>query len=819
MMTFERACVSDRAVIGARGAMAGSVMIWAAALIATGPACGQANGQTGGQTGGQPNVQAAPQEDLAARERRPCEMLWKEGYQSRSVWAINLWPRGVVPYEFTSDVGPWERGEMRAAMDELELAADIHFVEGAGLIDHLRIQSSNGNSSYVGQQGGGPQNVNIYNWNYKYIMCHELMHALGMWHEQSREDRNQYIRVNYENILTRYAYNYDIVVGSAAQGPYDFESVMHYDQCGFASCACPSSTCRTMTALPPYEAYQNSLGQLSHLSDGDRAGLVSRYGESICVSFPQDPVGISVHFGQSAVFTAQATGHGTPTYRWRAGGVFLADGGRISGTQTDTLTITNTTASDQAIYDCVATVPCGSLISGGANLTVRNLIHWAALTPSSSPQARYNTRMVFDSARRAAVLFGGIAAGGLQNRETWEWNGNVGGGGGGVWSFRTLDGPSPRNGHAMVYDAARGVTMLFGGAPGAAFNNETWLWNGTAWSRRDVPGPSPRTNHAMAYDSVRGVTVLFGGTTAAGDNAETWEWNGSAWSQRNVTGPSPRFAHTMAYNAATGLTVLFGGRRAPLNNAETWEWNAAGNAGAGEWRQRNITGPTPRYAHAMVYDDIQRGIVMFGGAGIANNDETWLLDGRGWTSQPLTAPAARRGHAMVYDPFRREVILFGGYATTYDGETWRLIDPCVAPIIITQPQLQVACPYGSAQFSVVAAGTPPFTYAWRKGGVTINPATNPSAATPTLSLANITPANIGSYNCRVTGACGNVLSAVAPLTICRGDYNCDGGVDGQDVEVFFAIWATGEPQGDANGDGGVDGRDVEYFFGQWQLGC
>src|SRR5882672_10594794 len=73
----------------------------------------------------------------------------------------------------------------------------------------------------------------------------------------------------------------------------------------------------------------------------------------------------------------------------------------------------------------------------------------------------------------------------------------------------------PRNLHAMAYDSARGVTVLFGGA-GGVFNGETWEWNGTAWSRRVVSSPSPRDGHAMAYDSARHVTVLFGGYTGGG---------------------------------------------------------------------------------------------------------------------------------------------------------------------------------------------------------------------------------------------------------------------------------------------------------------
>lgn len=53
---------------------------------------------------------------------------------------------------------------------------------------------------------------------------------------------------------------------------------------------------------------------------------------------------------------------------------------------------------------------------------------------------------------------------------------------------------------------------------------------------------------------------------------------------------------------------------------------------------------------------------------------------------------------------------------------------------------------------------------------------------------------------------------------CPADYNQDGGVDGQDVDAFFADWENGEMLADVNQDGGVDGQDVQYFFEVWEAG-
>jgi hypothetical protein len=47
----------------------------------------------------------------------------------------------------------------------------------------------------------------------------------------------------------------------------------------------------------------------------------------------------------------------------------------------------------------------------------------------------------------------------------------------------------------------------------------------------------------------------------------------------------------------------------------------------------------------------------------------------------------------------------------------------------------------------------------------------------------------------------------------------DGGVDSDDVVVFFGFWDAGSVGADFNGDSGVDSDDVIDFFEQWDAGC
>lgn len=160
--------------------------------------------------------------------------------------------------------------------------------------------------------------------------------------------------------------------------------------------------------------------------------------------------------------------------------------------------------------------------------------------------------------------------------ETWEWVGAA-------WSLRSTTGPLARTGAALAFDAARGVTVLYGGSTDVALG-DTWEWDGNVWTFR-ANGPGLRLGHAMAYDPVRGRTVMFGGyvwTDRPRINGEIWEWNGATWSRRTTTGPI-RAHHKMAYNDSRGKVELYGG---DAGQRDTWEWNGSA------WTFVDVGGPS-----------------------------------------------------------------------------------------------------------------------------------------------------------------------------------------------------------------------------------
>jgi len=239
----------------------------------------------------------------------------------------------------------------------------------------------------------------------------------------------------------------------------------------------------------------------------------------------------------------------------------------------------------------------------------------------------------------------------------------------GAWRERTWSGaaPSARSGHAMAHDAARGRTVLFGGAQ----TNETWEYDGSNWVRAATSGPLARSLPAMAFDAARQRVVLFGGYgfvdglgTAL---ADTWEWDGARWRQVASAGPPARSGAAMAFDAARGRLLLFGGSSAEGGLlGDTWEWDGA------RWTLASAGGPSPRSQAAAAWDGPGRRVLLFGGFGAAGAlGDTWAFGGGGWTQVASTGPAARGGHAMAYDAARARVVLAGG-STPYvnQADTW-----------------------------------------------------------------------------------------------------------------------------------------------------
>ncbi len=295
----------------------------------------------------------------------------------------------------------------------------------------------------------------------------------------------------------------------------------------------------------------------------------------------------------------------------------------------------------------------------------------------------------FDSQRGFAVVCGGSTDAGIVDA-TWIWDRLA-------WrNVAPVHSPPPREEAAMVFDAAWGVTLLFGGrtAPGTVLG-DTWVFDGTDWTQL-WPGqsPSPRALPAITFDAIRNTVLLFGGRSAMfAELADTWEWNGVTWILRQpLHQPPGRSGAAMAYDSVRQRAVLFGGscfQSGPCWRGDTWEWDGV------DWLDRTqpwpVPAPTGRWSHGMAYDAARARTVLFGGSDDPGHyfGDTWEWDGANWTErQPATVPPSRLGFGMAYDPAAARTLVFGGetwYALlsdlwAFDGATWQPAAPAMQPI-------------------------------------------------------------------------------------------------------------------------------------------
>ncbi|MEI6310484.1 MAG: M6 family metalloprotease domain-containing protein, partial [bacterium] len=114
----------------------------------------------------------------------------------------------------------------------------------------------------------------------------------------------------------------------------------------------------------------------------------------------------------------------------------------------------------------------------------------------------------------------------------------------GTWTKRNpANPPSARSGFEMVYDTARGKVILFGGQEGFSVSlNETWAYDPGAesWTNLNPANPPPaRWGNAMVYDAARGKVIIFGGRDINGYLNETWAYDPgtNAWTNLNPSNP------------------------------------------------------------------------------------------------------------------------------------------------------------------------------------------------------------------------------------------------------------------------------------------
>ncbi|XP_077373385.1 high choriolytic enzyme 1-like [Festucalex cinctus] len=185
------------------------------------------------------------------------------------------WPKSTdgvvyVPYTISSSFSSRERAIIERGLTSFHSVSCIRFFVRRYETDYISIQSNNGCYSYVGRRGKAQTlSLDRQGCLYHSTVQHELLHALGFNHEQCRSDRDQHIRILWENIQSGWEYAFDKMNTLNMNTPYDYNSVMQYHRYAFSGNGKP-----TMVPIPHANV---SFGNASQMSRNDIARLNSLY--------------------------------------------------------------------------------------------------------------------------------------------------------------------------------------------------------------------------------------------------------------------------------------------------------------------------------------------------------------------------------------------------------------------------------------------------------------------------------------------------------------------------------------------------------------
>lgn len=160
--------------------------------------------------------------------------------------SYNLW--AMVRFVYDGNLTSTQKGYIKQALLELQSKTNLRFYNATGeptkdpvygfdypYVNFKSIGDSDVSTSYVGRIGG-KQDISLADFAFRDasygdygVIIHEICHAVGMLHEQSRPDRDDYVNIDWNNLTSSGKKQFDKqTTNYHYRGNYDYSSVMGY---------------------------------------------------------------------------------------------------------------------------------------------------------------------------------------------------------------------------------------------------------------------------------------------------------------------------------------------------------------------------------------------------------------------------------------------------------------------------------------------------------------------------------------------------------------------------------------------------------------
>ena len=468
------------------------------------------------------------------------------------------------------------------------------------------------------------------------------------------------------------------------------------------------------------------------------AGSVTSTAATLTVIVPpglnSQPTSQTLNAGALAVFNVTATGTAPLTFAWLKNGSPLANGGKITGATSSSLSVSSLTATEAGSYSIVVTNIGGSVTSAAATLVV--------IAPPAITSQPANVTTNEGSAATFTVVAQGSGSLGYQ----WLKNGtpltdsdNILGSIASTLNLLNVASNDAASYQCVVTNAAGNVTstsvtltVVVPAAISSQPASQTLNAGTVAVFNFTATGTAP-LNYSWLKN---GITLANGGKISGATTGSLTIMNLAGTDAGSYSALVTNIGGS-ATSASAFLTVII------PPSITTQPSNVTTNAGATASFTITADGPAP-----LIYQWLKNGSPITDGGNIS-----------GSSTATLNVLSVASGDAGSYQC----VVSNSAGSVTGFVATLTVIVP---PGISSQPVSQTLNAGGIAVFNITATGTSPMSYSWLKNGGTIVSGGNFSGATSgSLTISSVADTDAGSYSAIVTNAAGSATSASAVLTV------------------------------------------------------